>query len=316
MTESLRVVYAGSPEFAVPALERLVAEGHEIAAVYTQPDRPAGRGRRYRSSPVKARASELGLPIEQPESLTGAEQRDMLRALEADAMIVAAYGQILPRTVLAIPRLGCLNIHASLLPRWRGAAPIQRALLAGDTETGACLMRMSPGMDTGPVIASRRTAIEAADTAGSLHDRLAALGAELLGEPLRAFARGELTPEPQSEVGVTYAPKLDKSEAEIDWREPAELIERRIRAFDPWPVAYTRLRGEGLRVWSAELTADSPAGGAEPGTVIGLDRRGLAVVTGDAVLRLLEVQPAGKRRQPAADFINGNAICQGDKLGS
>lgn len=316
MADPLRVVYAGTPDFAVPALERLVAEGHEVAAVYTQPDRPAGRGRKPRACPVKAAALAYELRVRQPERLAGRDEQTRLAELAPDVIIVAAYGQILPRDVLAVPRLGCLNIHASLLPRWRGAAPIQRALLAGDHETGVSLMAMTPGMDTGPVIATRPTAISNDDTGGSLHDRLAGLGAELMGEPLRAYAAGELRAQSQSEAGATYAPKLDKAEARIDWRESASAIERRIRAFNPWPVAHTGFRGDTLRLWGAEVPAEAAGADAEPGTIVAADRRGLAVATGDGALRLTELQPPGKQRQPASAFVNGYAVSAGERLGT
>lgn len=315
MGDALRLVYAGTPEFAVPALERLVADGHAVAAVYTQPDRPAGRGRRLSACPVKSAALAHGLTVEQPDRLGSEAERARLAALSPDAVIVAAYGQILPQSVLAIPRLGCLNIHASLLPRWRGAAPIQRALLAGDNETGVSLMRMEPGMDTGPVIATRQTSIAATDTGGSLHDRLAALGAEVMGEPLQAYARGEAVAEPQPDNGVTYASKLDKAEARIDWHEDAALIERRVRAFDPWPVAHTGCRGQDLRIWSTAVEAAERAEGMAPGRVVAIDADGLVVATGDGALRITQLQPPGKKRQFASEFINGYAVAVGEQLG-
>jgi len=314
MADRLRLVYAGTPDFAVPALERLVAEGHDVAAVYTQPDRPAGRGRQSRICPVKAAALDYGLHVEQPERLSGAEHR-RLAEFEPDAVIVAAYGQILPKAVLAIPPLGCLNIHASLLPRWRGAAPVQRALLAGDAETGVSLMRMAPGMDTGPVIDYRRSRIRSEDTGGSLHDRLAGLGAALMGEPLLAYARGERHPVEQSESGATYAAKLDKAEARIDWQEPARVIERRIRAFNPWPVAHTQYGERGLRLWAAEPAPSNAPAGAEPGDIVAVDREGVVAATGDGTLRLVELQPAGKQRQTAGQFVNGYAPRVGEQLG-
>ncbi len=314
MAETLRIVYAGSPAFAVPALEQLAASGHHIVAAYTQPDRPAGRGRHARACPVKAAAMDRGIPVEQPESLKGPAARARLEALAPDAMIVAAYGQILPKGILGVPRFGCLNIHASLLPRWRGAAPIQRALLAGDSDTGVCLMRMAPGMDTGPVIDHRRSAISADDTADTLHERLARLGAELTREALPAYVSGELVATPQSEVGVTYAPKLTKAEAHVDWSQPARSIERQIRAFNPWPVAHTEFFGEGLRLWAAEVDTGQRDGGTSPGTIVAADGRGLGVATGDGLLWLTEVQPAGKQRQPAAAFINGYGVGVGDEF--
>jgi methionyl-tRNA formyltransferase len=315
MPERLRVVYAGTPDFAVPALERLIAEGHQVAGVYTQPDRPAGRGRKPRACPVKAAAVAHELPVLQPERIAGPDEQARLANLAPDVMIVAAYGQILPRRVLATPRLGCLNIHASLLPRWRGAAPIQRALLAGDSETGVSLMVMTPGMDTGPVVATRASAIRADDTGGSLHDRLAALGAELMGEPLRAYAAAESVAQPQPEQGVTYAPKLDKAQACVDWGQPAVAIDRQIRAFNPWPVAYTGFRGDSLRLWAAEPVASDVSAEVQPGIILAADREGLTVATGNGALRVTELQPPGKQRQSAAAFVNGYPVNVGDRLG-
>lgn len=313
MASRLRVVFAGTPEFSVPAFEALRSAGHEIVAAYTQPDRPAGRGRRLRPSPVKQAAEAAGVPVRQPETLRDADERAALAGLEPDVMVVVAYGLILPRAVLAIPPHGCLNIHASLLPRWRGAAPIQRALLAGDERTGVCIMRMAPGLDTGPVIACAKTAVAADDTGGSLHDRLASLGAELIAGTLPAWAAGRLEARPQEETGVTYAEKLDKDETWVDWRCPAAAIERRIRAFDPWPVARTRWPGGELRLWRAEVRAGGEAG--EPGTVVSAGREGIDVATGDGVLRLLELQAPGRRRQTAATLLNGLDLGAGVRLG-
>jgi methionyl-tRNA formyltransferase len=298
------VVFAGTPEFAVPCLDacRAVA-GIELIAVYTQPDRPAGRGRQLAAGAVKHAALSAGLAVEQPESLKTAAVQQHLRELAPDLLVVVAYGLILPRTVLAIPRLGCWNVHASLLPRWRGAAPIQRALLAGDAETGVCLMRMEPGLDTGPVLLTRRTPIAADDTGGRLHDRLAALGAIVLGEGLARIARGEvLAARPQLEIGVTYAHKLDKAEAMLDFAEPAAALARKVRAFDPWPVAEAVLAGERLRVWAA-LALPGRAD-AVPGTLLGASRDGLDLATGSGILRITRIQRAGGRPLPVADFLN------------
>src|SRR5579883_2685565 len=254
MNAHLRVVFAGTPEFAVPHLAACRRAGVEIAAVYTQPDRPAGRGRHLTPSPVKQAALDFGVPLEQPENFKEAAARERLAAYAPDLMVVVAYGLILPRKVLAMPRLGCWNVHASLLPRWRGAAPIQRAILAGDAETGVCLMRMEAGLDTGPVLLRRAVSIAADDTGGSLHDKLAILGAELLGEGLDHAMRDEAMPATaQAEQGVTYAHKLDKAEAQLDWNESAAMLERRVRAFDPWPVAHAEVEGEILRIWRAEV---------------------------------------------------------------
>jgi methionyl-tRNA formyltransferase len=303
MTPRLRLVFAGTPEFAVPCLEACLAAPVDVVAVYTQPDRPAGRGRKLVASPVKQRALAAGIPVEQPEKLKHADAQQRLAAYAPDLMVVVAYGLILPKRVLAIPRLGCWNVHASLLPRWRGAAPIQRAILAGDTETGVDLMQMEAGLDTGPVLIERRTSIGGDDTGGSLHDRLAALGAEALAEGLARIARGEtLTPHPQSETGIAYAHKLDKSEARLDWNEPAIALARKVRAFDPWPVAEAEIHGERLRIWSAQALESATS--AAPGTIVGTSRDALDVATGAGVLRIVEVQREGGRRVSVRDWQN------------
>ncbi|NII72529.1 methionyl-tRNA formyltransferase [Dyella sp. SG562] len=299
----MRVVFAGTPEFSVPCLEACRASGAEVVAVYTQPDRPAGRGRKLTPSPVKQAALAAGIPVEQPESLKSQEARDTLAAWRADLMVVVAYGLILPRKVLALPRLGCWNVHASLLPRWRGAAPIQRAILAGDTESGVNLMQMEAGLDTGPVLLERRTPIERADTGGSLHDRLSALGAEVLAEGLRRAMAGE-TPSPraQPEDGVTYAHKLDKAEAKLDFQRDALSLERQVRAFDPWPVAEGEIAGEPLRIWAAEAIARDHA--AAPGSVLSAGRDGIEIACGEGALRVTALQRAGGKRIGAADYLN------------
>ncbi|MGH8090588.1 MAG: methionyl-tRNA formyltransferase [Rudaea sp.] len=302
MAAPLRLVFAGTPEFAVPHLRACLAENVEIAAVYTQPDRPAGRGRALASSPVKQAALAAGLAVEQPESLKSPDAKARLRELNPDLLVVVAYGLILPRAVLAIPRLGCWNVHASLLPRWRGAAPIQRAILAGDAQTGVCLMRMETGLDTGPVMLHREIDIAASDTGGSLHDKLAALGAQALGEGLRRTLAGEtLTAQPQPEAGITYAHKLEKSEARLDWNESATVLERKVRAFDPWPVAEADLAGERVRVWSAQAMPD---GGVEPGAVVAASKLGIDLACGEGALRVTRLQRAGGRIVTAADYLN------------
>ncbi|TBR36511.1 MULTISPECIES: methionyl-tRNA formyltransferase [Dyella] len=302
----LRVVFAGTPEFSVPCLEACRASGAEVVAVYTQPDRPAGRGRKLTPSPVKQAALDAGIPVEQPESLKSQEARDTLAAYRPDLMVVVAYGLILPRKVLALPRLGCWNVHASLLPRWRGAAPIQRAILAGDTESGVDLMQMEAGLDTGPVLLERRTPISREDTGGSLHDRLSALGANALAEGLRRVMAGEsLAAKPQPEEGVIYAHKLDKAEARLDFQRPALELERQIRAFNPWPVAEGEFAGEHLRVWNATAIDDAPS--AAPGTVVGASARGIAIACGQGTLVVTELQRAGGKRITAADFLNARA---------
>jgi methionyl-tRNA formyltransferase len=299
----LRVVFAGTPDFAVPCLEACRATGAEVVAVYTQPDRPAGRGRKLAASPVKEAALAAGIPVEQPESFKAEAARDRLAAYAPDLMVVVAYGLILPRKVLAIPRLGCWNVHASLLPRWRGAAPIQRAILAGDDESGVGLMQMEAGLDTGPVLVERRTAIAADETGGSLHDRLSALGADALAEGLRRTMAGEtLAARIQAEAGVEYAHKLDKAEARLDFQLPAIALERKVRAFNPWPVAEADVAGERLRIWSAralEITS-----GAEPGQVIAATRDGIDIACAGGALRLISVQRPGGRPIGAADYLN------------
>jgi methionyl-tRNA formyltransferase len=299
----LRVVFAGTPDFSVPCLEACRAAGAEVVAVYTQPDRPAGRGRKLAASPVKAAALAAGIPVEQPESFKAEADRDRLAAYAPDLMVVVAYGLILPRKVLAIPRLGCWNVHASLLPRWRGAAPIQRAILAGDDESGVDLMQMEAGLDTGPVLVERRTAITADETGGSLHDRLSALGADALAEGLRRTMAGEtLAARTQAEAGVEYAHKLDKAEARLDFQLPALALERKVRAFNPWPVAEADVAGERLRIWAAR--ALDIASSAEPGQVVAATRDGIDIACADGVLRLTSVQRPGGRPIGAADYLN------------
>jgi methionyl-tRNA formyltransferase len=299
----LRVVFAGTPEFAVPCFDACRASGAEVVAAYTQPDRPAGRGRKLGASPVKEAALAAGVPVEQPESFKAQADRDRLAAYAPDLMVVVAYGLILPRKVLAIPALGCWNVHASLLPRWRGAAPIQRAILAGDAESGVDLMQMEAGLDTGPVLVERRTSIAPDDTGGSLHDRLAALGADALVEGLRRTMAGEvLAARAQDDEGVAYAHKLDKAEARLDFTQPADALERKVRAFDPWPVAEAEVAGERLRVWAARAIDGVP--GSTPGEVLGASRDGIDIACAQGALRLLAVQRAGGRRIGAADYLN------------
>jgi methionyl-tRNA formyltransferase len=305
----LRLGFAGTPEFAVPALDRLAAH-HEICAVFTQPDRPAGRGRALHLSPIKRRALELGLTVHQPLSFKSPEALAVLRTADVDALVVAAYGLILPREALGMPRWGCINIHASLLPRWRGAAPIQRAVLAGDPITGVTIMRMEAGLDTGPMLKSRTTAIAPTDTAKTLHDRLAVMGADLMAESLDGLGRGAIREIAQPAEGVTYAQKIDKLEALIQWERSAEEISRQVRAFNPWPMAETRLNGEQLRIWEAEpLEAPAMKSAATPaGAVLSATGEGIDVVCGTGVLRIHRLQLAGRKPLPAGDFVRGHRL--------
>jgi methionyl-tRNA formyltransferase len=299
----LRLVFAGTPDFAVPCLAACRASGAEVVAVYTQPDRPAGRGRKLTPSPVKQAALAAGLAVEQPDSLKSAEVLQALAAYRPDLLVVVAYGLILPRKVLATPRFGCWNVHASLLPRWRGAAPIQRAILAGDSESGVDLMQMEAGLDTGPVLLQRRTPIAREDTGGSLHDRLSQLGADVLTEGLGRLMAGEkLAATPQPAEGVTYAHKLDKAEARLDFGRSAIELERQVRAFDPWPVAEGEIAGEPLRIWSAQaIELDHHA---TPGSVLAAGRDGIDLACSCGALRVTALQRAGGKRIGAIDYLN------------
>ena len=313
MSDSLRVVYAGTPDFAVPALAALHERGHQVVAVYTQPDRRSGRGRKVTFSPVKAKANELSVPVEQPITLREEPAQRQLRDYQPDVMIVAAYGLILPLEALQIPTYGCLNIHASLLPRWRGAAPIQRAIEAGDSSTGVTIMQMAEGLDTGDMLHKVECQITENMTAAVLHDQLAAMGARALIETLDLLIANELKPVVQDETQVTYASKLQKSEATISWHESALTIHRRVCAFNGWPVAQTTMQGETLRVWESRLVEESRITGT-PGTVIGVDD-GIDVTTGDGILRLRKVQAPGKKPMDAGDFLNSRTLVIGTQLG-
>ncbi|MGE0330861.1 MAG: methionyl-tRNA formyltransferase [Ramlibacter sp.] len=315
----MRVIFAGTPEFARVALQHLHAAGFTIPLVLSQPDRPAGRGMKLQASAVKQFALEQHIPVAQPRSLRldgkypedAAAARTAIEAAQADVMVVAAYGLILPQWVLDTPRLGCLNIHASVLPRWRGAAPIHRAIEAGDAQTGVTIMQMDAGLDTGDMLLVEKLPIGPDDTTGTLHDRLAVLGGRLIVEALELAACGAMPPVKQPAEGVTYAHKIEKAEARVDWAEPAAVIGRRIRAFDPFPGAFTELEGETFKLWRHEVLA-APTGQREPaGTVLSADGTGIVVACGDGVLKLTELQRAGGKRLAVADFLRGFDIKPG-----
>ena len=320
----MRVIFAGTPEFARVALAQLHAAGFEIPLVLSQPDRPAGRGMKLQASAVKQWAQSHHIPVAQPRSLRldgkypqdAAAARDAIEAARADVMVVAAYGLILPQWVLDTPRLGCLNIHASLLPRWRGAAPIHRAIEAGDLETGVTLMQMDAGLDTGDMLRVEKLAIDAADTTGSLHDRLAALGGEMMVQALQRAGAGALTATPQPADGISYAHKIDKAEAQIDWTQPARVIERRMRAFNPVPGSVTSLEGSPLKLFSSVIDSVTPSSDKRPGTILLANEAGIAVQCGEGVLCITELQRTGGKRLPVADFLRGAALQPGTVLGA
>ena len=326
----LRVAFAGTPDFALPAFHALAGSRHQLVGVLTQPDRPKGRGRQLAASPVKLAALERGVPVSQPVTLKTEADRAELAGWLPDVLVVVAYGLILPRAALDLPRLGCVNIHASLLPRWRGAAPIQRAILAGDAQTGISIMRMDVGLDTGPVFLERAVSIGPQETGGSLHDRLAAVGGTAIVEVLDKLANNSAESTPQREDGLTYAAKIEKAEALIDWRRDAAEIERKVRAFNPWPVAETRLDGEQLRIYGAKVIddhpggerhnrdrgdgglsgdrvlfdGDRPGGAAEPGTITAVRANSIVVACGQGFLTLTELQRPGRKPVAARDLIN------------
>ena len=304
----MNILFAGTPDFSVPSLQALLDSPHDVVAVYTQPDRPAGRGRQTMASPVKKLAMRHKLPVCQPESLQPASAQQQLQNWQPDLMVVVAYGLLLPPAVLAIPALGCVNVHASLLPRWRGAAPIQRAILAGDKETGVCLMQMDAGLDTGPVLACSACDIAADDTGERLHDRLSLLGARLLSQKLAALENGELDALPQDESLASYAHKLQKSEARIDWNASADDICNKIRAFNSWPVAETRYKGRQLRIWEAHSLPTTGVSDAVPGTVLCASRAGIEVACGEGRVCIKKLQFPGARVTDATDFINAHAL--------
>ncbi|SAL67169.1 methionyl-tRNA formyltransferase [Caballeronia terrestris] len=322
MTQSLRVVFAGTPEFAAAALAAIHAAGFSVPLVLTQPDRPAGRGMKLTASPVKRFALENGLEVAQPTSLRrngkypeeASAAIDLLRATPHDVMVVAAYGLILPQEVLDIAPHGSINIHASLLPRWRGAAPIHRAIEAGDAETGITLMQMDAGLDTGAMIREARIPILPADTTATLHDRLAQLGADLIVQALRDLERdGKLPSTPQPENGTTYAEKIAKHEAALDWRRPADVLARQIRAFDPFPGAFGTLEGVAVKIWAAEVfTGEAPT--KEPGTIVDVSMDGVVVSCGESALRLTQLQKPGGKRLPVREFLAGAQFAKGQRF--
>ncbi len=306
MSEPLNIVYAGTPEFAATALAALLKSRHNIIAVYTQPDRPAGRGRKLTASPVKELALQHGIEVYQPESLKDPAEQEKLAALKPDLMVVAAYGLLLPEAVLNTPRLGCLNIHASLLPRWRGAAPIQRAILVGDSETGITIMQMDVGLDTGDMLYKLVTPITADDTAQTLHDRLAELGAKAIVEALDQLQAGTISAEKQDDSQANYAKKLYKEEAQIDWRKPASEIARQVAAFNPWPVAQSQNGEETLRIWNA-LAIDGQST-KPPGSVVRADKQGIDIACGEGQLRITRLQRPGGKPQSAAEYLNAHKL--------
>lgn len=302
----LNIIYAGTPEFAVPALNALSNSKHQVIAVYTQPDRPTGRGRKLQPGPVKQAALDLAIPVFQPHSFKQESDQQQLKDLQADLMVVAAYGLILPAEILEAPRLGCINIHASLLPRWRGAAPIQRAILAGDTVTGITVMRMDTGLDTGDMLAKQAIAIDPGWNAGELHDELMQIGADVLIPTIEQLVKDELIPEQQDESQVTYAEKLIKSEAAIAWSKDAETLQREVRAYAPWPVSFTQFDGKPLRIWRA--TALNQPNGKPVGHIIEHNKEGLFVNCGSGVLQITELQFAGKNKSTPAQILNARNL--------
>ena len=305
MRSPLKVVFAGTPDFAAVALKALINSHHDVIAVYTQPDRPAGRGRKLQASPVKQLAVENNIPVYQPESLKGEAEQQPLRELDADVMIVAAYGLILPQAILDTPEMGCLNIHASLLPRWRGAAPIQRAIAAGDKQTGITIMQMNAGLDTGNMLSTTSCPITKEDTGGSLHDKLAELGANSLLTTLDDLQAGNITPVVQDDALATYAHKLDKQEAQLNWNNTAQQLHNQVRAFNPWPVAFFMVDDKAIRVWQSKVIEEQHD--KQPGTVLHADKKGIDIACNNSVLRLLQLQPPGKKAMDVTSFLNGRS---------
>ena len=313
MTQPLRIIFAGTPDFAARHLQALIDSEHQIVGVYSQPDRPAGRGKKLKASEVKALALEHDLPVFQPQSLKTDEALEELSSLNADIMIVVAYGLILPKAILDAPRLGCLNVHGSILPRWRGAAPIQRAIWAGDQQTGVTIMQMDEGLDTGDMLHISRCPIDSTETSASLYTKLAELGPDALIDTINRLANGDITPEPQNDADANYAKKLSKDEANIDWSMDAEQIERNIRAFNPWPVCFTQMRGNTVKIYQANVVEQSGAAG----TVLASDKNGIVVACGKHALSISELQPQGKKPMAINDFLNGRSdwVTPGTVLG-
>ncbi|MGF1726451.1 methionyl-tRNA formyltransferase [Photobacterium nomapromontoriensis] len=302
MSQSLRIVFAGTPDFAARHLAALLSSEHEVIAVYTQPDRPAGRGKKLTASPVKTMALEHNIPVYQPENFRSDEAKQALADLNADLMVVVAYGLLLPQAILDTPKLGCINVHGSILPRWRGAAPIQRAIWAGDKETGVTIMQMDIGLDTGDMLKIAALPIEATDTSTSMYDKLAELGPVALVDCLADIATGKAVPEKQDDALANYAKKLSKEEAQIDWTMSAEAIERCIRAFNPWPMSYFTVAEQNVKVWKSSIDSDNQ--GKAPGTILAADKQGILVATGEGALRLIELQPPGKKAMQVQDLLN------------
>jgi methionyl-tRNA formyltransferase len=302
VSDSLRIIFAGTPDFAARHLDALLLSGHQVVGVFTQPDRPAGRGNKLTPSPVKVLAEQHQIPVFQPKSLRPQENQHLVADLNADVMVVVAYGLILPKAVLDMPRLGCINVHGSLLPRWRGAAPIQRALWAGDSETGVTIMQMDVGLDTGDMMHKIACSIEATDTSASLYNKLAELGPQGLLITLQQLAAGTVQREVQDEALVTYAEKLSKEEARLDWSLSAEQLERCIRAFNPWPISYFTIDDQPVKVWQATVLAETA--NTEPGTIVHADKHGIQVATAQGILNLTQLQPAGKKPMSAQDLLN------------
>jgi len=313
VTQPLRIIFAGTPDFAARHLQALIDSEHQIVGVYSQPDRPAGRGKKLKASEVKALALEHDLPVFQPQSLKTDEALEELSNLNADIMIVVAYGLILPKAILDAPRLGCLNVHGSILPRWRGAAPIQRAIWAGDQQTGVTIMQMDEGLDTGDMLHISRCPIDSTETSASLYAKLAELGPDALIDTINRLANGDITPEPQNDADANYAKKLSKDEANIDWSMDAEQIERNIRAFNPWPVCFTQMRGNTVKIYQANVVEQSGAAG----TVLASDKNGIVVACGKHALSISELQPQGKKPMAINDFLNGRSdwVTPGTVLG-